>query len=735
MSLTENIARDRDGRKSTQGNMIGRCPAHEDKSRSLTFKEEGDKLLLKCWAGCSFETIVNNLVALGTIPSLTKAETYNPSVWLQFYDEAIGSFGAPFDSPNYSLEKIYLYRDEEGEIVGCKARFKPKLFKRLSYFGRDNIKLRGFDPMPYNLPEVLKALAEGRPIHQFEGEKDADNGTAAGFVTTTFGCAVDKLPLDFFPKVKGSRWVVWADNDKPGLKRAQDICAMLHNHGAESKLVVAPLGKDFSDWLAAGATIDEIRELLQETPKWLPLQEQIEAAQEKGSLPRTSYDVGTEAFAGEYVAKSFHEGLRYLCDMRRWVANTGKCWGIDVGGDSRECVKSMHSIIKRDMLLLDVVYREELEKLATKVQSDVGVGSVLRMAQTVPSMRLLATALDGPNTKHLLSCEDGVIDFKTSELLPHPQPDLLITKHSPHHVDFHRVPERFLQFIYQLFKNEETAEWVLDWLGYCLTGETSFQKFVMMVGAAGSGKSQLQTIIRLLLNSHCADLDADSLVYSKQRSAAVDSDLAGTRGCRVIFCSELSPRNKLDERVMKALTGADTIRVKFMGKDKFDLSGWSKLIFTANERPPLSDDVGIARRLLELRFENVPEVEIEYLGETLVREEGAQILGYLAQRAKKHYDNPQAIRMLPPDISGWTGEWLEEIDIVRGWVDLRTQFCKGSFETTSRLLDDLERYCKENRIPFDMNAGGLGRRLRRFGYFPDKNEMDQRGWRNVMLLP
>lgn len=42
------------------------CPAHDDRNPSLAIKEGDDgKILLKCWSGCSFESIVS---ALGLEP-------------------------------------------------------------------------------------------------------------------------------------------------------------------------------------------------------------------------------------------------------------------------------------------------------------------------------------------------------------------------------------------------------------------------------------------------------------------------------------------------------------------------------------------------------------------------------------------------------------------------------------------------------------------------------------------
>lgn len=41
------------------GNHTACCPAHSDKSPSLSIREAGEKLLVKCWAGCTASEIVS----------------------------------------------------------------------------------------------------------------------------------------------------------------------------------------------------------------------------------------------------------------------------------------------------------------------------------------------------------------------------------------------------------------------------------------------------------------------------------------------------------------------------------------------------------------------------------------------------------------------------------------------------------------------------------------------------
>jgi len=53
---------------------IACCPAHEDKGPSLSVKDTGDRLLLHCFAGCTFRDIAD---AIGARPSQFFAGGYD----------------------------------------------------------------------------------------------------------------------------------------------------------------------------------------------------------------------------------------------------------------------------------------------------------------------------------------------------------------------------------------------------------------------------------------------------------------------------------------------------------------------------------------------------------------------------------------------------------------------------------------------------------------------------------
>ena len=51
------------------------CPAHDDNSPSLSITQKSDKVLLKCWSGCSQTEVIDSLRSRGLWPE--KSESLN----------------------------------------------------------------------------------------------------------------------------------------------------------------------------------------------------------------------------------------------------------------------------------------------------------------------------------------------------------------------------------------------------------------------------------------------------------------------------------------------------------------------------------------------------------------------------------------------------------------------------------------------------------------------------------
>src|SRR3982751_627041 len=47
--------------KRSQNGFVAQCPSHQDEHQSLSVTETSDRTLIKCFAGCSTESIINQL--------------------------------------------------------------------------------------------------------------------------------------------------------------------------------------------------------------------------------------------------------------------------------------------------------------------------------------------------------------------------------------------------------------------------------------------------------------------------------------------------------------------------------------------------------------------------------------------------------------------------------------------------------------------------------------------------
>jgi hypothetical protein len=104
-----------------------------------------------------------------------------------------------------------------------------------------------------------------------EGEKDCDRLRSIGFTATTSPEGAGKWQESFAEVLAGKRVVMIPDNDPVGRAHAEAIADSLHGKAASVgvlDLKVPKNGGDVSDWLDAGHTPDELRDLIAKAPEW-----------------------------------------------------------------------------------------------------------------------------------------------------------------------------------------------------------------------------------------------------------------------------------------------------------------------------------------------------------------------------------------------------------------------------------------------------------------------------------
>lgn len=218
-----------------------------------------------------------------------------------------------------------------------------------------------------------------------------------------------------------------------------------------------------------------------------------------------------------------------------------------------------------------------------------------------------------------INFKDCMLDAETMEKLPH----------DPNYYSINQVPYNYSDiekaangteienFFGYIFSSDDDRKMLLEYAGLCLTRDTRQQRFMILCGIGGTGKSVL---IRLI--EHAAGNENVSNVSMHKLNERFSTSLLV--GKTLNSCGDLSIEELTDSSTIKRLLGEDSIMAEFKGKDGFMFKNYSKLLFSTNTLPTVSAERtnGFYRRLLILKMDKQPErpdpdLADKLLGETL----------------------------------------------------------------------------------------------------------------------
>lgn len=236
------------------GYYAARCPAHDDHDPSLSVQhiepkggQAGGRAWVRCYTGCDELQV---LAVLG----LTLADLYDDPI-------PTGARRAVHEYP---------YIGAAGRLVGVVQRREPKTFRPLTIQGAQwrEQSSQELQSTPYRLLGVVAAVERNEPIYVVEGERDADTLAALGITATCNAGGAGKWTDAHARWLTGGHVVVCRDRDVPGAKHAEKVLATLAGVAASVRLVEAATGKDVTDHLGAGRTLDELIDV--EIPEQTP---------------------------------------------------------------------------------------------------------------------------------------------------------------------------------------------------------------------------------------------------------------------------------------------------------------------------------------------------------------------------------------------------------------------------------------------------------------------------------
>jgi putative DNA primase/helicase len=222
--------------------------------------------------------------------------------------------------------------------------------------------------------------------------------------------------------------------------------------------------------------------------------------------------------------------------------------------------------------------------------------------------------------------------------------------------------------------DQSLVGFVHNWFGYGLSGDVSWEVFVILWGTGRNGKGVIRRTVATILGDYAITMPAEVLMERKHPGHP--TEIARLAGARMVTASETDHGSRLNLSRIKELTGNEgKIAGRFMHRDFFEFPQTHKLSLITNEQPVLTQ-VGpaIIERVLMLPFLFRPTAPDPRLKVRLIAEYPA-ILRKLMEGAQRVYLAIQAnalADLVPDKVQAASQEYFARQDPVAGWVRART---------------------------------------------------------------
>ncbi len=732
-------------RGAEEGSYTALCPAHDDHSQSLSISEGNDgRVLLKCFRGCDTRSIVSaiglemkDLFVREKKPatSARASSSHRPQLTV---DELGNDKGLPVSFlKNCGVEQ---------GIGGVKIAYKlpdgspaPRQRWRRALSAKEGsswLKGKG-SPVAYGLWMLNGMRRKSESLVLVEGESDSwtlwyHGFPALGIPGADMAKTLEPNYVEPFEKV-----YIYREPDEGGNTFVTGLAKRLAqlNYQGEVYVIEAFGGyKDPND--LHKAHVDDPEKFREIFSQMMAASEQVELS--RVDIADTGATTPATATAPEYgltdlgnarrLVRSHGHDLRYCYPWDRWVWWNGKHWEFDTSGEIFRRAKSTVATIYAEAAEhASDREREQVAKHAIRSESSARIKAMVDLAQSEPGIPVDPDAFDVD--PWLLNTENGILDLRTFELLPHSRENLMM-KIVPVEYDPDAKCPRWLKFLNDIMAgNQDLVDYLQRVVGYALTGDTREQCLFLLYGTGANGKSTFLETLKTLFGEYGQQADFSTFLHSDQDR--VRNDIARLLGKRYVAAIEAGAGRRLAEVLVKQLTGGDTVSARFLYKEYFEYKPTFKIFLAANSKPAIyGQDKGIWRRIRLIPFTvTIPEPEQDKDLPLKLQEELPGILAWAVEGCKKWQEMGLAD---PREVVAATDKYKAQMDILGEFIQERCILADTAQATSSALYKEYVAWCEDNsERPLAHKTFSM--RLEEKGFERTRTSR-ARGWLGIGLL-
>lgn len=323
-------------------------------------------------------------------------------------------------------------------------------------------------------------------------------------------------------------------------------------------------------------------------------------------------------YKDDFTCVSIKKDLWYIYKNHRWIENEG-------GTDLRiQISKELHSIYI-NKYNTDLAYlssgtidpnSEKGQALSKKIKKTSEIAAnlkrrgikdnIMREAKEIFYDTEFVDRVDA-NPK-LLCFNNGVYDFELKTFRKG-KPDDYLSKSTNinyiklDHNKHKKTMDEIHYFMEQLFPKRELRDYMWEHLASTLIGENNDQTFNIYNGSGSNGKSKLVELMGFALGDYKATVPITLITAKRNSIGSTSSEIVQLKGARYAVMQEPSKGDKINEGIMKEITGGDPLQGRALFKDSITFIPQFKLVVCTNTLLDVgSNDEGTWRRICVCEF-------------------------------------------------------------------------------------------------------------------------------------
>jgi len=371
----------------------------------------------------------------------------------------------------------------------------------------------------------------------------------------------------------------------------------------------------------------------------------------------------------ERLTMRFGKDLRFCNAFKSWFIWDGQRWKRDESLFVRELAKETTTRIGDEAAMIKTpIERAEFYKWAGISQGHTRIDAMTELAKS--ALPMTPDRMDANPDQ--LNFPNGTLNLNSFGFTE-PRRDDYITKITGTVYNPDAKCPNWLQFINQVMQgNENLISYLQRSSGYSLTGRTGERALFLCHGAGANGKSTFLNTLLAVMGDYGKPVESSTLCIA--RTEGIRNDLAALRGARFVSATEAGKGKRLDEDVIKKLTGGgDKIQARFLFQEYFEFTPECKIWWSFNSAPRITDTTNsIWDRVKLIPFSFVipePERDKKLLDKLLAEAPG--IMQWMITGLKKYQEigisEPEEVRQATQnyrDEQDFLGDFFADVCVI-----------------------------------------------------------------------